>query len=318
MILGMDWLAMHSPMKMHWGQKWMLIPYRGSSVLLHGCSAELLPGFVVEVTMVESVPNSFVELGLPEPLVTLLSEFASLFDPPIGLPPSRDCDHVIPLVKGASPFHVRPYCYPPLIKYEIEHQVDAMLQSGIIQPSSSPFSSSVLLVEKKDSSWRFCVDFRHLNALTVKTTFPVPVIEELLDELGHAAWFTSLDLTASYHQIRLHPSDTYKTTFQTHSGHYEFRVMALGLAGAPTTFQQAMNAILSSLLRRCVLVFLDDILVYSSSFEDHLRHVRLVLELLQHDQWQLKLSKCSFAKQQLSYPGHVILANGVSTDPGKI
>jgi hypothetical protein len=174
------------------------------------------------------------------------------------------------------------------------------------------------LVKKKDHSWRFCVDFRHLNAITVKTVFPVPVIEELLDELGQASWFTSLDLTAGYHQILLRPEDTYKTAFQTHSGHYEFCVMAFGLTGAPATFQKATNATLSSLLRRCALVFFDDILIYSSSFEDHLQHVRAVLELLVRDHWQVKLSKCSFMHQQLSYLGQVISAAGVATDPAKI
>lgn len=162
------------------------------------------------------------------------------------------------------------------------------------------------------------MDFRHLNALTVKSIFPVPVIEELLDELGQASWFTSLDLTAGYHQIRLLPADAHKTAFQTHSGHYEFRVMAFGLTGAPATFQRAMNTTLSPLLRRCVLVFFDDILIYSASFEEHLQHVRQVLELLVRDKWQVKWSKCSFAQSQLTYLGHVISAAGVATDPAKI
>lgn len=196
------------------------------------------------------------------------------------MPPIRDCDHVIPLIAGATPVCVRPYRYPPTIKDEIERQIAIMLDAGIIQASSSSFSSSVLLVKKKDDTWRFCVDFRHLNAITVKTSFPVPIIEELLDELGQASWFTSLDLTAGYHQIRLHSSDTHKTAFQTHLGQYECQVMPFGLTGAPATFQRAMNATLSSLLRCCVLVFFDDILIYSTSFEQHIEHVQLVLELL--------------------------------------
>jgi hypothetical protein len=154
-----------------------------------------------------------------------------------------------------------PYHYPLAIKDEIERQVAVMLQSGLIQPSTSSFSSSVLLIKKKDSSWRFCVDFCHLNAITRKSVFPVPVIEELLDKLGNASWFTSLDLTVGYHQIRLLPSDTHKTAFQTHSGQYEFCVMAFGLTGTPTTFQWAMNVTLAPLLRHCVLVFFDDILI---------------------------------------------------------
>lgn len=193
-----------------------------------------------------------------------------------------------------------------------------MLQSGIIQPSVSPFSSSVLLVKKKDGTYRFCVDFRHLNAITVKTKYPVPVIEELLDELTHARWFSCLDLTAGYHQILLKSGDEHKTAFQTHSGHYEFRVMAFGLSGAPATFLKAMNTTLAPLLRQCVLVFFDDILVFSRTYAEHLDHLRAVFQLLTRDRWQVKFSKCLFAQQQLKYLGHIISAEGVATDPAKI
>ena len=163
-----------------------------------------------------------------------------------------------------------------------------MLQEGIIQHSTSPFSSSVLLVKKKDKTWRFCVDFRHLNAITAKCKYPVPLIDDFLDELGKASWFTSLDLTAGYHQVRLKAEDTHKTTFQTHTGHYEFRVMPFGLSGATTTFQKAMNTTLAPLMRKCVLVFFDDIHIYSKTYEEHLEHVKMVLQLLAKDHWQVK------------------------------
>jgi hypothetical protein len=311
-IVGMDWLSSYSPMHIHWLHKWVCIPYQQSLVTLYGVSAVLQPGAVVQVATIAKELPRFNEMSLPTPMVQLLSNFLDVFEPPTGMPPIRDCDHVIPLIVSATPVHVRPYRYPPAIKDEIERQIAIMLDTGIIQASSSSFSSSVLLVKKKDGTWRFCVDFRHLNAITVKMSFLVPVIEELLDELGQASWFTSLDLIAGYHQIRLHSSDTHKTAFQTHSGQYEFRVIA------PATFQRAMNATLSSLLRRCVLVFFDDILIYSTSFEQHIEHVQLVLELLRKDHWQIKLSKCKFAQQQLAYLGHIISAAGVSIDPEKI
>jgi len=133
-----------------------------------------------------------------------------------------------------------------------------------------------------------------LNAITAKCKYPVPVIEELLDELQGASWFSSLDLTVGYHQIHLRPGEEPKTAFQTHSGQYEFRVMAFGLSGAPATFLKAMNTTLHPLLRKCVLVFFDDILIFSKSREEHLVHLRLVLELLRRDKWQIKMSKCSF------------------------
>jgi hypothetical protein len=157
-----------------------------------------------------------------------------------------------------------PYRYAPALKIEIEKQVTEML-SGIIQPDKSEFSSSVILVKKKDNTYRFCVDYRHLNALTVKTKFLVPIIDEFLDELHGAAWFSTLDLRAEFHQIRMALEDQHKTSFQTHHGHFEFRVMAFGLLGAPTTFQGAMNRILAPILRHYALVFFDDILVYSKT-----------------------------------------------------
>jgi len=139
------------------------------------------------------------------------------------------------------------------------------------------------------------VDYRHLNALTVKGKYPLPVIDELLDELAGAQWFSKLDLRAGYHKIRLVPGEEFKTAFQTHSGHYEFKVMAFGLTGAPATFQHAMNASLAPVLRKFALVFFDDILIYSATYEEHLKHVQSVLEILQRDKWQVKLTKCAFA-----------------------
>ena len=143
----------------------------------------------------------------------------------------------------------------------------------------------------------------------------MPIVEELFEELYGAAWFTTLDLRSGFHQILVTPEDQYKTTFQTHHGHYEYLVMPYGLIGAPATFQSIMNHVLAPLLRKCVVVFIDDILIYSKTYTEHVQHVQLVFQLLQANQFKVRLSKCSFAQQKLSYLGHVLSPNGVSTDP---
>lgn len=181
-----------------------------------------------------------------------------------------------------------------------------MLNKGWTQNSSSPFSSPALLVRKKTGDWHLCVDYRRQNAQTVKNKYPLPLIEDLLDELHGATWFTSLDLCSGFHQIRMKQGEEYKTAFQTHNGHYEYRVMPYGVIGGPATFQQVMNVVLAPLLRKCAMVFIDDILIYSKSWAEHLQHIATILQLLQDNQFHAKLSKCSFAKQELTYLGHII------------
>jgi hypothetical protein len=173
-------------------------------------------------------------------------------------------------------------------------------------------------VRKKDNTWRIVVDYRHLNALTIKSKYHVPIIDELLDELVGSSCFSKLDLRAGYHQIRLAPGEEYKTTFQTHHGQFEFTMMAFGLIGAPATFLSAMNDTLKDFLRKFVLVFFDDILIYSKNYQEHIQHIALVLKRLQDHHWQVKKSKCAFAQQTIAYLGHLISAAGVSTDPEKI
>jgi len=259
-----------------------------------------------------------IEETCPVPVQSLLTEFQELFEDPQGLPPSRQFDHAIPLMPGAKPVNLRPYRFNPAQKDEVEKQVAQMLAHGIIKLSNSPYSSPVILVLKKDLTWRFCVDFRQLNAITVKNRYPLPVIDELLDELAGAQLFTSLDLRAGYHQIRMRPEDEHKTSFKTHQGHYEFRVMAYGLTGAPATFQGLMNTIMQPLLRRGVLVFIDDILIYNKDLASHLQLLREVLQILANHQLKVKRSKCKFLQAKLVYLGHEISGDGVCTDQKNI
>lgn len=220
LIVGMDWLEQFSPMEVHWTEKWVVIPYRGTQVKLFGLQSSKGHCSLIEVCHLTELneKDQTIISELSGDLQSLLLRYQSVFAVPTGLPPTRDCDHHIALLPGAQPFHMRPYRYALALKSEIEKQVTEMLDAGIIQPSQSEFSSSVILVKKKDNTYRFCVDYRHLNALTVKTRFPVLVI----DELHGAAWFSTLDLRAGFHQIRMAPQDQHKIAFQTHHGHYEF------------------------------------------------------------------------------------------------
>lgn len=345
-VLGAQWLKQLGPVLMNYTTLTMTFFHNNSCVVLQGASptpsvslhcfqkmARLEPeAHLYSLQILDQTPSypdtdhhtPKPSLIIPETtpidpqIQTLIDRYQHIFTEPTSLPPSRPTDHTIPLLPNTAPVSVRPYRYPHSQKLEIETQVAKFLSSGWIQPSTSPFSSPVLLLKKKDGSWRMCVDYRALNALTVRDRFPLPTIDELLDELGHARIFSKLDLTSGFHQIRVAPQDVHKTAFRTHDGHYEYCVMPFGLCNAPSTFQATMNDIFRSLLRKTVIVFFDDILVFSSTPEAHLDHLAKVFSILEAHHLHLKPSKCSFGQSQIGYLGHVVCNGTVAPDPSKI
>lgn len=265
-----------------------------------------------------SSPLHFHETPTPPQITSIITQFPKIFHEPNQLPPSRTIQHHIHLTPNINLVNVKPYRYPHFQKPEIEQQVSLMLNAELIQPSHSCFSSLVLFVKKKDGSWRCCVNYKALNAIMITDRFPMPIIDKLLDELGHASWFSKLDLRQGFPQIRMEDSDIHKAAFKTHHGHFEFKVMPFGLCHAPSTFQASMNDTLHPFLRKFVAVFFDDILIYNPYLQSNAQHLQQVLSTLSHAQFLLHQPKCLFAQQKLHYLSHIVSFQGVSPDPDKI
>ena len=216
------------------------------------------------------------------------------------------------------PIRSRPYRVPHAQKEATEEHIDDMLHRNVIQPSVSPWASPVVLVPKSDGSSRFCVDFRKVNKITKKDSYPLPLISESLEALGGAKFFSSLDLVLGYWQVEIDPVSREKTAFVTHAGLYEYTTMPFGFGNAPGTFQRLMECVLRGLHWQTALIYLDDVLVYSHSFEDHVHHLRLIFGRFREAGLKFKRSKCHFGQKQVNYLGHVITTEGIQPDPKKV
>ena len=218
----------------------------------------------------------------------------------------------------SSPIKQRPYRAPQVTRKLIEDQLQSMIEQGICVPSQSPWSSPVVMVKKKDGTMRFCVDYRKLNEVTKKDSYPLPRIDDTLDALGGSAFFSTLDLKSGYWQVELDDESREKTAFVTHSGLYEFLVLPFGLTNAPSTFERLMDIVLNRLTWKIALIYIDDIIVFSKSFDEHLHHLEIVFQRLREAGIKLKPSKCDFGKSEVNFLGHVITKDGVMPDPEKI
>ena len=274
---------------------------------------------LVVVNAVAETPAAPIVEPLPdEGLEKLLEEFQDVFKTELpGLPPERPVPITIPLEPGRKPPSRPMFRYSPRELGEIQKQVQDLLSKGLIAPSSSPFGAPVLFVTKKDGTLRMVVDYRELNKITIRNQFPIPRVDDLLDRLHGAKVFSSLDLLSGYHRVRLRPEDQPKTAFRTPLGLFEFKVLPFGLTNAVSVFSSVMNDVFKDMVGRNVLIYLDDILVYSQTPEEHLVHLRAVLERLRVHHLSAKLSKCDFNKPEVHFLGHVVSAEGVHVDPRK-
>jgi hypothetical protein len=233
-------------------------------------------------------------------------------------PPDRAVEHEIPTEPGKAPPHKPVYRLSEKELGELKSQLEDLINRGFITPSTSPYAAPVLFVPKKDGTSRMVIDYRLLNAMTVKNRYPLPRIDELMDRLQGAKVFSKIDLASGYHQIKVAECDQHKTAFRTRFGHYEFKVLPFGLTSAPATFMRLMNDTLMPYLDQFVIVYLDDICVYSKTPEEHLDHLRKVLTLLQQEKLIGKLSKCEFGISSMEFLGHIVSDQGIATDPEKI
>jgi hypothetical protein len=251
-------------------------------------------------------------------LFEVVNQYDEMFKEPKGLPPKRGIQHEIPLQQDSPLPNIGMYRMSIMENYEIKKQIQEFLDKGVIVPSSLPCGSPIVLVPKKDGTWCMCVDFKALNKITLKNRYPLPRIDDLLDQLKDAKYFTKLDLRNRYHQIRIVEGDTWKNAFKTKQAFFEWMVLPFGLCNTPTTFMRVMNDVLRPFMDDCVIVYLDDILIFSKSHEENVEHVKQVLDVLRKEQLFLKLSKCEFGKTSLIYLGHIVGGGKLKIDPSKV
>ncbi|GJR15742.1 putative reverse transcriptase domain-containing protein [Tanacetum coccineum] len=335
-IIRMDWLAKYKAIIVC-AEKIIRIPWGNETLIIHGDESNQghetrlhiisysktqeymlkgCPVFLAHVTTNE-VEDKSEKKRLED--VPIVRDFPEVFPEDLpGLPPTRQVEFQIDLVPGAAPVAQAPYRLTPSEMKELSEQLKELSDKGFIRPSSSPWGAPVLFVKKKDRSFRMCIDYRELNKLTVKNRYPLPRIDDLFDQLQGSSVYSKIDLRSGYHQLRVREEDIPKTAFRTRYGHYEFQVMPFGLTNAPAVFMDLMNRVCKPYLDKFMIVFIDDILIYSKNKREHEEHLKLILELLKKEELYAKFSKCEFWIPKVQFLGHVIDSKGIHVDPAKI
>ncbi|GJR42680.1 putative reverse transcriptase domain-containing protein [Tanacetum coccineum] len=279
--------------------------------MLKGCSV-----FLAHVSTKE-IEDKLEKKRLKD--VPIVQDFPKVFPEDFpGLPLTRQVEFQIDLIPGVAPVARAPYRLAPSEMKELSEKLKELSDKGYIRPSSSPCGAPVLFVKKKDGSFRMCIDYRELNKLTVKNCYPLPRIDDLFDQLQGSSVYSKIDLRSGYHQLRVREEDIPKTAFRTRYGHYEFQVMPFGLTNAPAVFMDLMNRVCKPYLDKFIIVFIDDILIYSKNKQEHEEHLKLILELLKKEELYAKFSKCEFWIPKVQFLGHVIDSEGIHVDPAKI
>jgi hypothetical protein len=305
-ILGMDWLSRHNGLIGCTNKVVHLTNPEGVQVICHTRDSKFDP-------MVLSMEAKPLE-GVP-----VVNEYPDVFPEELpGMPPDRDIEFVIDLIPGTSPIAKRPYRMAASELTELKKQLEELQRIGFIRPSSLPWGAPVLFVKKKDGSMRLCVDYRALNEVTIKNKYPLPRIDDLFDQLKGAKYFSKIDLRSGYFQLKIRESDIPKTAFVTRYGQFEFTVMSFGLTNALAYFMNLRNKVFMDELDKFVVVFIDDILIYSKSMQEHEQHLRVVLEKLRAHRLYAKFSKCEFWLERVAFLGHILTAEGVAVDPEKV